>query len=256
LELLFMLDKNSLALMLHRRETFDVQAVQTKPAKHFHGEKLLIICSLVAISSYFMLSLVRQIDRLADYNSVNARSISLLSQRIQQQSTALESLSKADNQVMQSLQETNQRNGRIEHRLTRIEDDHMALKRANATILANEDGLRQQVAQLTARAQVDHSTAAPIPIPNPAIPSAPPSLPVPNSAGHQHEFSNGLTPPPGTVVMRSANEEEIWILPKDGQSQQVRPIGKTGLGVVVHNLLDGKDYIVTPSGGWLGSSVR
>ena len=50
---------------------------------------------------------------------------------------------------------------------------------------------------------------------------------------------------------------DYWIVPRGGDStpNKVLPIGKSADGVVVHNLDDGKDYTLTPSGEWKNGAL-
>jgi len=50
---------------------------------------------------------------------------------------------------------------------------------------------------------------------------------------------------------------DYWLVPRgaDQSSTKVLPIGTSPEGVVVHNLDDGKDYTLTPSGEWRNGAL-
>jgi hypothetical protein len=214
------------------------QQQERKPKSIWAHTELVIVCAFIAISTYLTVKLALQTGRLAEFNTLHERSITLVNQQVKEQAGHLAAFERTDREVLQSLQDTRSRNGRIEHRLGQIEDDHMALKRANARILANEEKLRDQLDVLNARIGQD-TTRVEVPVaPSPAEPS-----------DHAHKYASGLTPPSGTQVSTNAQNEEIWEIPKDGKTQELRPIEQTHFGYLVHNLTDGKDYILTPQGG-------
>jgi hypothetical protein len=235
-------------LKLHGEETIHLAKPQERNPKTlvFHGE-LLILCTFIAVSTYLTVRLALQTGRLAQTNTLHEHSITLINDQLKQQTDHLAAFERTDREVLQSLRETNLRNQRIETRLTQIEDDHMALKRANARILANEQKLGDQLDVVKAQIGQGSSTIVDIPV-NP-----PPAAP----ADHSHPYVvSGLRAPKGVRVDRNAQGEEIWLVSKDGKQQEVRPIEQTRLGYRIHNLTDGKDYTLTPEGDWLASSAR
>jgi septal ring factor EnvC (AmiA/AmiB activator) len=191
--------------------------------------------------------LALQASRLAQFNTQHERSITLINQQLKGQADHLQQFEHTDRQVLQAMQETNLRNGRIEHRLTQIEDDHMELKRANARILGNEQKLCEQLDLLNTQMQAVYAFH-PVDVPVPSRPAAP--------SDHAHNYTRGLPPPKRAQVSMNSHKEETWLISKDGKDQQVRPIEQTHLGYLVHNLTDGKDYILTPQGRWLDSSRK
>jgi hypothetical protein len=50
---------------------------------------------------------------------------------------------------------------------------------------------------------------------------------------------------------------DYWIIPRgvDTPPSKVLPIGTSADGVIIHNLDDGKDYTITPTGDWRNSSL-
>jgi hypothetical protein len=50
---------------------------------------------------------------------------------------------------------------------------------------------------------------------------------------------------------------DYWLVPRgtEAAASKVLPIGNSADGVVVHNLEDGKDYVITPSGEWRNGSL-
>jgi len=60
----------------------------------------------------------------------------------------------------------------------------------------------------------------------------------------------------GAIVHHNAKgRADYWIVERPGEATRVRviPYGFTRLGAAIHNINDGRDYILTPSGGWMGS---
>jgi hypothetical protein len=50
---------------------------------------------------------------------------------------------------------------------------------------------------------------------------------------------------------------DYWLVPRGAEKVQTKvlPIGTSPEGVVVHNLEDGKDYTLTPSGEWRNGAI-
>jgi hypothetical protein len=50
---------------------------------------------------------------------------------------------------------------------------------------------------------------------------------------------------------------DYWLVPRGAEQVQTKvlPVGTSPEGVVVHNLEDGKDYTLTPSGEWRTSVI-
>jgi hypothetical protein len=80
---------------------------------------------------------------------------------------------------------------------------------------------------------------------------------VPSRAfAHVHHFDLSIRRPPNSVVHRNSDgEPDYWSVLKITQGavrmESVQPYGTNGLGVKVHDIEDGKDYLVTDSGDWL-----
>jgi hypothetical protein len=219
---------------------------ERKPRSLWARAELLVVCAFIAISSYLTVKLALQTGRLAEFNTLHERSITLINQQMKEQAGHLATFERTDREVLNSLHDTSMRNGRIETRLRQIEDDHMALKRANARILGNEQKLSENFDLLNARMGQDTRTSVEVPV---GPPPRPPT-------GHAHKYASGITPPPGTLVSTNAQKEEIWHISKDGTNQQLRPISQNGLGYLVHNLTDGNDYILTSQGSWVPASAK
>jgi septal ring factor EnvC (AmiA/AmiB activator) len=243
-----MADKKPLVpLVFPQADPIAATEPQERKSKLFSGRtELLIVYGFIAISTYLTVRLALQTSRLADFNTLHERSITLINQQLKDQAGHLAAFERTDHEVIKSLNDTNSRNGRIEKRLGQIEDDHMALKRANARILASEQTVRERLDALNTRMAQDNSTTVYVPVaPSAATP-----------ANHTHQYASGLTPPPGTQVYTNAQNEQIWQTSKDGKQQQLRPIEQTSLGYLVHNLTDGQDYTLTPKGDWLPGSAK
>jgi hypothetical protein len=236
---------NEKTLLLNRHQALEELQPQERTTKSFwaHSE-LLIISAFIVISSYFIVKLALQTGRLTEISTQHEQSIMLTNQQLKGHADRLQRFEDNDRQVRQSLREANSRNGRIETRLSHIEDDDIALKRANARIVANERNFREQLDRLDARAQRT--------IPQAAAPVAP--APAPATVDPARQKWSGLVPPPGTLAYKNALNEEIWLISRDGKEEQLRPIQKTRRGYRVHNLTDGKDYFLTTQGDLVASS--
>ena len=73
---------------------------------------------------------------------------------------------------------------------------------------------------------------------------------------HIHHFDLSIRRPPNSVVHHnSEGEPDYWLVLKITQGavrmESVQPYSTNGLGVEVHDMENGKDYLVTDSGDWL-----
>jgi len=102
------------------------------------------------------------------------------------------------------------------------------------------------------------------PPPTDAIASAPlpmghrpvTSLAASPSHPHTHEFDLSIPRPEGAVAHHNfQGETDYWMVPRMLPSGErfvkVEPYGTNSLGVKVHSIDDGMDYILTPKGGWV-----
>jgi hypothetical protein len=77
---------------------------------------------------------------------------------------------------------------------------------------------------------------------------------------HNHKIVTELEPVAGTQIWRDIHGKVVyWLVPRDvlGSVHLVRvlPVATHPLGVVVHDIEDGEDYVVTHSGSWLQQDV-
>jgi hypothetical protein len=98
------------------------------------------------------------------------------------------------------------------------------------------------------KAPATEVTPAPI-IPRSSLGS--PLLPNP----HTHSVDLSIPLPAGFVAHRNAEREvDYWIGPRVGDfgenSVRILPFEANLLGVIVHDIDDGKDYLLTKQGGW------
>lgn len=73
--------------------------------------------------------------------------------------------------------------------------------------------------------------------------------------GHIHQFVNDINPPKTVEVRQVGGDETVWIVSKNGTPMVVRPFATSSLGIWVHSATDSRDYILTPSGGWMAGST-
>jgi len=103
--------------------------------------------------------------------------------------------------------------------------------------------------------------SVPKPVPQPQAqprptnppPSAMPAV-VPSKHNHEGAWIDDATAPPGTVVLKNETRGVIWLLQKDSKLQSFRPFEQTTVGIFLHSLSDGKDYIISPGGDWVGEA--
>ena len=79
----------------------------------------------------------------------------------------------------------------------------------------------------------------------------------PNLPKNWHKVLD-IKPTDSAIAHRGADGNvDYWIVPRgvDVPPSKVLPIGNSAEGVLVHNLEDGKDYILTPGGEWRSSGA-
>jgi len=82
------------------------------------------------------------------------------------------------------------------------------------------------------------------------------SLAASPSNPHVHEFDLSIPMPGGTLAhLNFQRQMDYWMVPRMLPSGErfvkVEPYGTNSLGVKVHSIDDGTDYILTPKGGWM-----
>ena len=72
------------------------------------------------------------------------------------------------------------------------------------------------------------------------------------SGQHSHPVDLSIPLPTGFTAHRNGQDDiDYWMVPQVGEfAVRVHPYGASALGVLVHGMDDGKDYIVTEQGGW------
>jgi hypothetical protein len=83
---------------------------------------------------------------------------------------------------------------------------------------------------------------------------------LPVKPGHNHRVAAELHPVAGAQVWRDIHGKVVyWLMPRDvlGSVHLVRviPVATHPVGVVVHDIEDGEDYVVTHSGSWVREDV-
>jgi len=152
------------------------------------------------------------------------------------------SLAQSTSQIAEFSEQLGQRENETQDFYARLHSVEIALRKS------------QQVRPLT-------HTIAPSPLAMPhgtttsTSPTASPSNP------HTHEFDLSIPLPDGSVAHHnSQGETDYWmvprVLPSGGHFVKVEPYGTNSLGVKVHSIDDGMDYVLTPQGGWTESLDR
>jgi hypothetical protein len=143
----------------------------------------------------------------------------------------------------------------------------LALSNSQIADLASELELRKHRmklfgTRLQAMESVVRSKPLPIPLP-PILPVAPVSGTRPHSTAegpsstspHIHSMDLSIPIPAGFVLHRnSQGQVDCWIGtrvgPSGGLSVRVQPYRASVVGVLVHSIDEGKDYVLTEQGGW------
>ena len=84
----------------------------------------------------------------------------------------------------------------------------------------------------------------------------PASQSAPLSDPHIHEFDMSIPMPGGALAHQNSQREmDYWMVPRMQPSGErlvkVMPYGTNSLGIKVHSIDDGMDYILTPQGSWM-----
>ena len=71
---------------------------------------------------------------------------------------------------------------------------------------------------------------------------------------HDHQFDTSIAMPAGALAHQSHGAVDYWMVPRMFISGErvvkVLPFGVNSIGVKVHNIEDGMDYILLPTGQW------
>jgi hypothetical protein len=244
-----------------------------KPIEHKENRELLFVylglgAVIVAVTVFITLSvytitrLATRTTEVAEHNTQNARNIATISKQLKQQASALQRDEATNNQILQALHDTYLHD---QGRINDIEEGTNSLQKTIGRLAANESRLAAKLDSLAA--VVSHTIAGSVPPLQSTILRMQPPAPQPSATSptasvetvpskHQHIYLDNVPPPPGTVVLNE-NGQATWVIQKDGKDQKVRPIEQTTMGVLVHNFIDGRDYLISQTEGivkWLGEA--
>jgi hypothetical protein len=237
---------------LYRPEAVQVVEDEGKNRSPLVSIGLITVSAFIGLSIYLTAKQATRTTEVAERNTQNARDISIVSAQLKQQADTLQRFDQANNRILQVLHNTDLQN---EERINRIEEATDSLKNSIAQVVGNEARLAKRLDRLAARLpKIPESVPVPVPQPRPTnqASSAPPAVQtIPSN--HEHNYIDDAVAPAGTVALNE-NRQVTWLIQKDGKEQKVRPFEETTLGVLVHNFADGKDYLITPNGEWLGEA--
>ena len=242
---------------LYRPEAVPVVEDEGKNRSPLVSIGLIAVGALIAVLAYLTAKQVTRTTEIAESSAQNAREISVIGAQVKQQADALRRSAQANNQIVQELHNTDlqrdERMNRLEQASNSLKEtiDQLAIRQAR---LAN--GLESLAARMPATPQ-----SVPKPAPQPQAqprptnppPSAMPAV-VPSKHNHEGAWMDDASAPPGTVVLKNETRGVIWLLQKDGKLQSFRPFEQTTVGIFLHSLSDGKDYIISPGGDWVGEA--
>lgn len=131
-----------------------------------------------------------------------------------------------------------------------VQRDAAELNRSLSRLSANVAALTQandRLIQMNRAAVDEHGEAREPRLPVANVPSV--------KEFHYHDFQLSISAPPFAQVHEDMNGmPDYWLVQsRDGAptKDRVQPFGSNNLGVSVHDMDDGRDYILTRSGGWI-----
>jgi len=78
-----------------------------------------------------------------------------------------------------------------------------------------------------------------------------------SSRAPEFTYNSSVPLMPGAIThITPSGQQDYWLIKRDDSASGVTraiPLGKSQLGVLVHSLDDGHNYVVTESGGWMSS---
>lgn len=221
--------------------------------------ELLIIWTfliVLGIMTYFIVRLLLQMQ-----SNVNAetRSTIRLTQQVASVAETQDDQKNKLTQVQASYQQVAGAVGDLGHQVAANNKNGHELTDALKSLAARVQGLehQQQVERASASAAAPRlATEAATEAARAAKVKAPSRWTPVSGIDHVHQFLTDIAAPKAFEIKKVGEEENVWLVSRSGTPVVVRPFAVNSLGIWVHCSTDGRDYILTPSGGWMAGSPR
>ncbi len=196
---------------------------------------------VLSIVTYFTVHLLFQMQTNV---ASQARSTNKLTDQIAAVSATQSEQGSSISQLQQSYKQVLNVVTDLNHRFNDVQS-------ANHDATVSLKSLTARVAHVERQRQENTVLAAPV-----SQASAIPASTQAAGPGHIHQFANDIVPPKTVEVRQVGGDETVWIVNKNNTPMVVRPFATSGLGIWVHSSTDSRDYILTPSGGWMAGSTQ
>lgn len=205
----------------------------------------LFVVAVMISFGYFAWKTLKQEETLRQVSLSQDRSLLNLTASVATGNAKVNGLAKSIEAVTASLVQSTSQIGEFSDQLGQRQNEMQGLYTRLRTIeIAVRKG--QQV-----KPQATDATA-PLAMGHRPVPSrvASPSNP------HTHQFEMSIPMPEGALAHQNfQGEMDYWMvsrmLPSGERFVKVEPYGTNSLGIKVHSLDDGMDYILTPKGAWM-----
>jgi hypothetical protein len=221
----------------------------THPSRNRILRLELLVVLLIVCSGYFAWRTTKQEDTFREVGISQNRSLLNLAASIADGTTKVNGLTKSVEVVTASLAESTSKIGEVSDQLGQRRNEMQDLY---ARLRGVEIAMRKS--QQVIPPLADARTFSPLAMGH--RPAA--SLAASPSNPHVHEFDLSIPMPGGILAhLNFQRQMDYWMVPRMLPSGEriikVEPYGTNSLGVKVHSIDDGMDYILTPQGGWMQS---
>jgi hypothetical protein len=210
--------------------------------------ELFVLAAIIGFA-FFARRTMTQEDSLEEFSLSQTRSLQNLALSVAAGNTKVTGLAKSIEAVTASLAQSSSKIGEFSDQLgqrqNEMQDFYARLHRVEIAMRKSQE-VSPPLTHTIAPLAMGHGTMTS------TSPTASPSNP------RTHEFDLSIPLPDGSVAHHnSQGETDYWmvprVLPSGEHYVKVEPYGTTSLGVKVHNMEDGREYILTPQGGWTES---
>jgi hypothetical protein len=219
----------------------------TQPSRNRILRLELLVVLFIVCFGYFAWRTLKQEDTFREVGLSQSRSLLNLATSIADGNTKVDGLTKSVEGVTASLAQSTSKIGEFSDQLgqrqNEVQDLYARLRGVEIAVRKSQE-VRPPLIDATAPAPsaMGHRPVASL--------GASPSNP------HIHEFDLSIPMPGGTLAhLNFQRQVDYWMVPRMLPSGErfikVEPYGTNSLGVKVHSIDDGMDYILTPKGGWM-----